>query len=311
MTARQKFTVILGTILISDIIVNGTAILFKNMWKKGTLEYAIVSPLADPIGTSKQVFSSLTKEPISQVIEKAQAGTKGKYAIVIKHFDNGITYTQQEHTKYLSGSLYKLWVMAVVYEQIEKGKLKEADMLHAEIPELNKKFDIATESAELTEGEITMTVGQALSQMITISHNYSALLLSDKVGLKNVAAFLQKEGLKESNIGQPPKTSAHDTALFFEKLYNGKLVSKQASENMLALLKKQQLNDRIPKYLPDEIAVAHKTGEIDYAKHDAGIVFSPTGDYIVVVLSESTDPRAAAERIATVSQTVYEYFQAE
>ena len=33
----------------------------------------------------------------------------------------------------------------------------------------------------------------------------------------------------------------------FEKLYNGEIVSKSASNEMLEILKKQELNDRIPK----------------------------------------------------------------
>ncbi|MBI2622076.1 serine hydrolase [Candidatus Microgenomates bacterium] len=77
---------------------------------------------------------------------------------------------------------------------------------------------------------------------------------------------------------------------------------------MISLLLQQELNDRIPKYLPKEAKVAHKTGEIDFAKHDAGIVFANSGDYLIVVLSESDNPSAASERIANLSKAVYEYF---
>ena len=77
---------------------------------------------------------------------------------------------------------------------------------------------------------------------------------------------------------------------------------------MIEILKRQTFNDRIPKYLPKEIDVAHKTGELFGSKHDAGIVFGKNGDYIIVVLSKTESEAEAAEKIANFSKEVYEYF---
>ena len=97
-------------------------------------------------------------------------------------------------------------------------------------------------------------------------------------------------------------------ALFFEKLYKGELANNQYTRETLDLLKNQQRNEGLPKYLPDGTIVAHKTGEIDLYKHDAGIVFSDKGDYLIVVMSESDFPAGAQERIALVSKGVFDYF---
>ncbi len=58
-----------------------------------------------------------------------------------------------------------------------------------------------------------------------------------------------------------------------EKIYLGKAVSQGASIEMKNLLLAQAVDDRIPKYLPENIKVAHKTGELDTLRHDAGIVY--------------------------------------
>src|SRR3990167_7742323 len=137
----------------------------------------------------------------------------------------------------------------------------------------------------MTEGTITYTVKNALEQMITISHNYAALLLTAKVGLSNTQNFLNSYRLTNSHMGTPPKTTTRDILSFYELLYNGEIVDKSSSDEMLEILKRQKLNDRIPKYLPEETIVAHKTGELDGVKHDTGIVFSPKGDYIIVLMS--------------------------
>ena len=77
---------------------------------------------------------------------------------------------------------------------------------------------------------------------------------------------------------------------------------------MTTLLKGQVLNEKIPKYLPPNTVFAHKTGELGQYSHDGGIVFANFGDYIIVVLSKSSSPKDANERIAEISKEVYKYF---
>ena len=80
------------------------------------------------------------------------------------------------------------------------------------------------------------------------------------------------------------------------------------SNTMIEILKQQTFDDRIPKYLPKGIEVAHKTGEIGGFKHDAGIVFAKD-PILIVILSESNSPKGAAERIAELSRNIYGYFE--
>jgi beta-lactamase class A len=98
-------------------------------------------------------------------------------------------------------------------------------------------------------------------------------------------------------------------AIFFEKLYRGELNDAPHSIEMIQLLKRQNLNNIIPKYLPEGIEIAHKTGQIYSVAHDAGIIFSIKGDYIFVGMSDSNFYPDAEERIARVSESVYNYFQ--
>lgn len=251
------------------------------------------------------------EKSLNRNIQASLNEAKGVYAISIKNLKTNETYFVNEHKVYDSGSLYKLWIMATVYQQIEAGILNEDEMLSGDIATLNEKFNISSDSADLTEGVITLGIRDALNQMITISHNYAALLLTERVKLSSVAQFLDKNGFKESSIGSdnnPPQTTSSDIALFFEKLYKGELASQENTIKMLEFLKKQQLNDKLPKLLPEGTVVAHKTGEIDYQTHDAGIVYSPKGDYIIVIMSESDMPSAAADREAQISKAVYDYF---
>ena len=266
------------------------------------------------LGVQQQEREKKNTASLQKVVEETLSGTKGTYGIVIKHLKTAESYSVGEHEIFEPGSLYKIWVMAAAFQQIQEEELKEDEILSQDIEVLNKKFRISSDAAELKEGTMTFTVSQALAQMITISHNYAALLLSERLRNSHIREFLSSHGFLESyisNSDDPPKTTPYDIALFLEKLYKGELVDKESSEKMIELLKQQTLNDGIPKYLPANVSVAHKTGEIEWFKHDAGIVFSPPaggGDYIIVILSESSSPLGAQERIAQVSEAVYKYF---
>lgn len=285
------------------------------------------------ISSSKELISPLSsitppkESHLKEYIDAQLIGTKGTYSIVVLNLITNETYFLNEHTTFKSASLYKLWVMATAYELIKQGKLKETDSLSQDLDVLHNRFGLASPSAlikpAVKEGEpapsdapaerlrISMTVGEALEKMITISDNYSALLLTERVKLKNITAFLDEHGFDESMVGikgGDPITTAYDSALFMKKLYAGELANKEHTEKMLTLLKRQRLNGKLPKYLSKETIIAHKTGELDAFSHDVGIVYAPPGEYIIAVLTETTSRQQADERIANVSQTVYKYF---
>jgi beta-lactamase class A len=251
------------------------------------------------------------KPNLHQAILQALSGATGKYSVVVKDLKTLKAEKQESlygEKVYKAGSLYKLWIMAETFNQIRDGKFSEEESLSEDVDTLNKNFNIDSESAELTGGKITVTVKDALKQMIEISHNYAALLLTEKIKLSSVSEFLKTNGFKNSHVGDLPTTTADDIALFLEKLYKGELNNAKYTQEMLSLLKAQQLNDKLPKYLPKGTVVAHKTGEIDYVSHDGGIVYTKDRNYIIVVLSDSNFPPGAQERIAQISKAVFNFF---
>lgn len=279
-----------------------------NRLKKKPKEF--VSPIKKFPASSyqPQKQEQTNSKSLKEAVNKSLIDAKGTYAVAVKNLKTGENYFLDAHKRFNPGSLYKLWVMAETFNQIQKGQIKEDDILTGDIQTLNKEFDISPEYADLNDGTITIRVADALNQMITISHNYAALLLTKKVTLSSIANFLQDNNFNESKLGEPPETTPYDIAIFFEKLYKGQLANTEITNKMIELLKKQTLNDKLPKYLPEKTSIVHKTGEIDYLSHDGGIVFSEKGDYIIVVFSESDYPAGAEDRIAMISKSVYEYF---
>lgn len=113
---------------------------------------------------------------------------------------------------------------------------------------------------------------------------------------------------RKNNVSTP-----YDINVLLEKLANKTLVSCEASEKMIDILKSQQFGHRLPHFLPDEAEVAHKTGTIGSVVNDAGIVYMPNnqGSYVITVLSRGNATHIEGEEIiARLSKTVYDYFMA-
>lgn len=250
-----------------------------------------------------------SKPSLSEVVQTITDVADGEYAVAIKNLKTGESYYARENQELLSASLYKLWVMGTVYQAIEEEKITEEIYMKRDVVSLNEKFKIATDDAQIKEGTVEMNVGQALTKMITLSDNYSALLLTDRVGTKAVRLFLESKGLLESDVTQIfPTTTANDIALFFEKLYLGELGSEISSEKMIELLKNQEIVDILPKNLPEETIIAHKTGLFPPYVHDAGIIYAGGGEYIIVLLGKYKDTNVAKDVMARISEAVFVHF---
>lgn len=302
---------------------------FKSKWGM-CLVFAVI--LTSSMIFTLQYSSFLNSKPVIQGVETKNTGVvikspvitpsstldllvydelqnkKDKYAVAVKNLETGESLYINEDKEFLTASLYKIWVMAVVFQKIEEGSLSIDDNLKQDVTILNKKFNIATEDADLQSGTVEFTVREALNKMITVSDNYAALLLNEKIGVVSLSKFLLDFGFDQSQISQPPVTTAHDMNLFFEKLYRGEFANEQYTNDMIELLLAQELNDSIPKYITDKVKIAHKTGHLYTVTHDAGIVYTANGDYIITIMSEGENEPDAKEMMAKISERVYEYF---
>jgi len=277
----------------------------------------IISPISfdsvkiENVPSAPTLKSSVAKKTLEQIIQEELRGKVGNYSIVIQNLQSKEKFVFNEHTVYEAASLYKLWVMATTYNLMKDAVINETSILSSDISTLNRKFNIDPENAELTEGAISLPVSKAIYQMITISHNYAALLLTTKIKLSTVKNFLKENSFLESELGTAnsnPTTTAADIALFFEKIYDKTLINEEYSNKMVETLKAQQLNEKIPKHLNESVQIAHKTGEIGRFSHDAGIIYSPKVDYIFVILTETDSPAKTNDIIATLSKKIYLFF---
>ena len=120
----------------------------------------------------------------------------------------------------------------------------------------------------------TMSYGELCEAMITVSSNFASNLLIERLGAKRIQATVDGLGAPGMHVlrgveddkafrkGLNNTTTARALMTLLVKLANGDAVDRNASQQMVAVLRRQTFNDRIPAGLPPNTAVAHKTGEI-------------------------------------------------
>ena len=108
-------------------------------------------------------------------------------------------------------------------------------------------------------------------------------------------------------------STAREIGHLLEMIQQNKLVSKAASEFMLATLEKQQVNNRFPKYLRN-VLVAHKTGDGQpFIANDAGILFVKNQPVVLVVFTghHRGETEALHDAVARVAALVAKHYGAE
>src|SRR5262249_30878794 len=97
-----------------------------------------------------------------------------------------------------------------------------------------------------------------------------------------------------------------DLAALMVLLERRELVSAAASEAMLAIMLRQQVSNKIPRLLPSGTLVAHKTGTISNASHDAGIIYAPAGPLALAVLTKDLTDLQAEAAISRIARALYD-----
>lgn len=256
---------------------------------------------------------------LKRSLERKVGNFKGRVGLVIEDLDMGWRITFNENELIPSASLVKVPIMLSCFYAAQDGKISLQDNL------VLKSSDKVSGSKVLGKepAGTAFTVEELLNPMITKSDNAAANVLIDHLGFDTLNTYFKKMGLKNTNIcrkmmdfserdeGLENYTTAADMSYLLEQLYFRKSLNKGVSDRCLMILGQQKINDRIPRKLPKGTYVLHKTGLERHICHDAGIVFTNKGNFLICVLVKHEDSYALSTKkfISDITLLTYNYFQ--
>ena len=250
-------------------------------------------------------------------LESRISSFRGQSGIVVKDLTHGWQYSLNKDTLFPSASMVKIAIMAAVFQAAQEGRIS----LHDQMTLAAAHKTSGSGTLKNAPAGTRLSVEELVRLMVTASDNTATNMLIDRLGFDYYNDFFKKTGLSSTNLsrkmmafaerrkGVENYTTAQDMALILEKIYRRELVDRQVSERCLGFLLEQKVRDRIPKKLPEQTAVAHKTGLERFVYHDAGIVFTARGDFLICVLTR-TDAGAAAAKdfIADLALVLFESY---
>ena len=288
-----------------------TALVLSSLWTLGALSARQAAPSAGPL-----------ESQLRAVISSSGA----EVAVAFRTLDGRNEVLIDPDKAFHAASTMKVPVMIELFRQARAGTISLDDSLpirnefHSIVDGSVYQLSVGDDSDTEVYAAVgkTMTLRRLCEAMITVSSNFAANLLIEKLGVENIrrtVARLDADGMqllrgvedqKAFDKGMNNTTTARGLLILLEKIAAGKAVDPSADREMVAILERQKFNTAIPAGLPPGTPVAHKTGTITKIHHDAAIVYGPRPYVLVLLVRGIQDEKQSAALMARLSKTTFD-----
>ena len=266
---------------------------------------ALVDCVDDAQGSEASVSAS-APEGLRDTLEQAAGAHAGTYAVACASADGSWSVDVNGDKPFVSASVIKLAILGTLLDQAQSGVLSLDDSATVGPSDIVGGTGVIQASG----AGGSYTYRQLAAYMIQDSDNIATNLIIDAVGMPAVNQYASEIGLTQTTLnrrmmdfaaGDENYTSANDVAHMLQLIYQGKLVSPDASEFALDLLKGQHDDAGLLQGLPAGSVFAHKTGTLDGVFNDGGIVLD-RNPYVMVVLSGDAEKSQAQACMVDIAQ---------
>lgn len=248
---------------------------------------------------------------LDSAVKARIANFPGTVTLAAKNLSTGAKYSLGAEQPTRTASTIKLAIMVECFYEAAEGKLKWTEPIKLTQDEKVSGTGILQ---DLSPGD-ELPIRDMVDLMIVLSDNTATNLILNRItgnavnarmaqlgfqqirvmrkilgdgkDLKPFPTGITDEGAKEENkkwgIG---RSSPAEMLTLLEKLYRGELVDKQASDEMLAIMKRQRDHNGIGRDMKDDVTIASKSGALDHLRSDVGIVYSKRGPIAMAITVE-------------------------
>lgn len=253
-------------------------------------------------------------EALKAEILKDLGNEKTNYGIYIKDLKRDQEVSINGQLIYPPASITKVPIAIIALRDIQAGKFTLEDTFP--MKQAYKVYAFDGFSGVPNGREISLD--EYITTMLRESDNTAMTALENILGGVEILDQRYKTELGIDTFFRDPHIAkAEDIGHVFEGIYKGTFLDKERNDYLLNILfhTADRFQDRIQAAVVNEpnTTVAHKIGQVTtdegYSYNDAGIVYGPKTDFIVVVIDHYIGEAGARQTIIDTTKSAFEAFE--
>ena len=230
---------------------------------------------------------------------RAEVGPfKGHVSLFARNLDTGEEYSLSGDERVPTASTIKIAVMIEAFARVTEGRAKWTDEL---VLTKAARYGGSGILPELGDG-LRLTLQDCVRLMMVLSDNTATNMVLDYLSTDAVNARMNSLGFKQTRLmrrvggggesvdGKQPDnkrfglgaTTPHEMVQILQKLDRGEIVNPAVSQQMLDLMKREQVRYAIGRDIPG-VPMASKYGALDHLRSCVALVYAKHGKIAIAI----------------------------
>lgn len=274
---------------------------------------------------SIQSTAQTVDKKLQKQIEELTRGFNGDFGIYIKNLNTDKIVTINADTIFPTASMVKVPILIGIMDKLNKGELLYHQQLKYRDSLLYEGEDILGSFKDTERIELS----KVMMLMLTMSDNTASLWLQTLAGTgTRINQILDSLGFQYTRVNSRTpgreshraqygwgQTTPREMATIFERIYNGKIISKAASDKMLRLLNRNYFDIAAISQIPPYATVFTKYGAVNQSRNEVVLVKASKAQYVFCIMTKNNKDRTwennneAWELTRRISAFLWHYFE--
>jgi len=235
-------------------------------------------------------------------------------SIAVRNAVGQITFEYNSDKRVPAASVIKIPILAELLLQVQTNEVRLSER-YALMDE--HKVGGSGELRDMPEGK-TLTLEELAVEMIRVSDNTATNVLIERLGMARINQTLDSLGFEATRLnrvmmdfaaideGRQNYTSASEMSRFLSLLLTNKILTPELGNTAIEILGRCEDSTTIPRDLPADLIIAHKTGTLDYVRGDAGIILDEDPIILAIFVENFQSLDQAEQVIGDLARIVFD-----
>lgn len=252
------------------------------------------------------------KTQIEKYLETLPQGYQ--VSMKVENLNGKVFYDIDSEKKVPSASTIKIPIMMILMEEVKANRL-DLNEIHT----LKSNEKVEGGSVYGLPDDSKLTLRQLMEAMIISSDNSATNIFIKRLTKEKINEKIRKWGFEKTTLnrimldfeaakqGRENWITCGEVNQMLRMIEKKRVANPELCDEMIGILKRNDDRTTIPRNIPKEVEIAHKTGGLDWVRGDAAIVYTPKPFIIsIFVQSDKSNPSNPTLDIPKAEQIIGE-----